>query len=494
MTNQPSGPPLAGRVALVAGATRGAGRAIDTHLITSAKALPLMLRHDGGLVGEMTDGTSEYNKNYRQTFYYDLVKAAVGRITLVLAAELAGQGCTALAVTPGWLRSEGMLENYGVTEQNWRDALPNEPHFCISESPAYVGRGIAALAADPGAARYAGKVLSSGELARTYGLTDTDGTRPDCWRYVGRHPGRGQARDRGRIPLAAPGHGPRHQDRIEVLLDARHQGAMRRDGPRQAGALSCGQEDPRDLPGGRIAGKLSRVDGVLGQPREVILDHLPARRQELAHRLVLQVQREGGELTGGVRGRVEVLESPQGRGPQPPQRRAVVLGGHRQARPDRRHPAAVQGQQELALRPEPLDQRGRRHPGPRRGPLQPERRGADLEQQVLGGGKQFLVSDHTGPRHPQSEPRLPVNRAGSRLGQPEMPLEAVLVGLAEGQARHDIECRVILDHSRRRPVERAWETLRLATRYAEQGVVGLGLAAREPLGSLFVITAASARR
>jgi NAD(P)-dependent dehydrogenase (short-subunit alcohol dehydrogenase family) len=159
---------------------------IDTHLITSAAALPLILRHDGGLVVEMTDGTSEYNKNFRRDvgLYYDLVKAAVGRITLGLAAELAGQNCTAIAVTPGWLRSEKMLEGFGVTEENWRDALKDVPHFCISESPSYVGRGIVALAADPAAGRYAGQVVSSAELARTYGFTDTDGTRPDCWRYL----------------------------------------------------------------------------------------------------------------------------------------------------------------------------------------------------------------------------------------------------------------------------------------------------------------------
>lgn len=159
---------------------------IDTHLITSVKALPLMLRHDGGLVIEMTDGTSDYNKNFRQNvgFYYDLVKAAVGRISIGLTAELADESCTVVSVTPGWLRSERMLENFGVTEQNWRDALTDRPHFCISESPTYVARAIVALASDPDLARYAGKVLSSGQLARTYGVTDTDGTQPDCWRYL----------------------------------------------------------------------------------------------------------------------------------------------------------------------------------------------------------------------------------------------------------------------------------------------------------------------
>jgi NAD(P)-dependent dehydrogenase (short-subunit alcohol dehydrogenase family) len=159
---------------------------IDTHLITSAKALPLMLAGGTGLVVEMTDGTSEYNKKFRERvgFYYDLVKAAIERITIGLTAELAGTGCTALAVTPGWLRSEGMLDEFGVTEQNWRDALPRVPHFCISESPSFVGRGIAALAADAGLARYAGKVLTSYDLASAYGVTDTDGSQPNCWAYV----------------------------------------------------------------------------------------------------------------------------------------------------------------------------------------------------------------------------------------------------------------------------------------------------------------------
>jgi NAD(P)-dependent dehydrogenase (short-subunit alcohol dehydrogenase family) len=159
---------------------------IDTHLITCAKALPLMLRGHGGLVVEMTDGTSEFNSSFRQGvgFYYDQVKAAVERITIGLTAELADTSCTAVAVTPGWLRSERMLENFAVTEETWRDALEERPHFCISESPTYVARGIVALASDPDISRYAGRVLSSAELARTYGVTETDGTQPDCWRYL----------------------------------------------------------------------------------------------------------------------------------------------------------------------------------------------------------------------------------------------------------------------------------------------------------------------
>jgi NAD(P)-dependent dehydrogenase (short-subunit alcohol dehydrogenase family) len=160
---------------------------VDTHLITAATALPLMLRGDtGGLLIEMTDGTFEANREYRRGvgFYYDLVKASVGRIVVGLTAELEDTGCTALGVTPGWLRSENMLELFGVTEQNWRDAIANEPHFGISESPTYVARGVAALAADPERARYAGRILDSGTLGRVYGVTDTDGSRPDCWRYM----------------------------------------------------------------------------------------------------------------------------------------------------------------------------------------------------------------------------------------------------------------------------------------------------------------------
>jgi len=170
----------------LAGGLRMLRMGVDTHLITCTMALPLMLRGEPALVVEMTDGTHEHNQRFRQDvgFYYDLVKANVERIVIGLTAELAGTTATAVAVTPGWLRSERMLENFGVTEATWRDALDRVPHFCISESPTYVGRGIAALAADPELQRYAGRVLSSAELARTYGITDVDGSQPDCWRYL----------------------------------------------------------------------------------------------------------------------------------------------------------------------------------------------------------------------------------------------------------------------------------------------------------------------
>ena len=125
--------------------------AIDTHLITSHFALPLLIRGPGGLVVEMTDGTREYNAaNYRLSTFYDLAKTAVIRLAFAQGDELAPHGCTAVALTPGWMRSEMMLDIYGVTEENWRDGAAVNPHFAaISESPRFVGRAVAALAADP---------------------------------------------------------------------------------------------------------------------------------------------------------------------------------------------------------------------------------------------------------------------------------------------------------------------------------------------------------
>jgi NAD(P)-dependent dehydrogenase (short-subunit alcohol dehydrogenase family) len=159
--------------------------AIDTHLVTSASALPLLIRRRGGLVVEMTDGPADYNAvTYRVNAFYDLAKVAVTRLGFSQAHELRPHGGTAVALTPGWLRSEMMLEGFGVTEENWRDATATQPHFCISESPRFVGRAVAALAADPDVGRWSGQSLSSGQLAQVYGFTDVDGTRPDAWRYV----------------------------------------------------------------------------------------------------------------------------------------------------------------------------------------------------------------------------------------------------------------------------------------------------------------------
>ncbi len=159
--------------------------AVETHAVTSHFALPLLLREPGGLVVEMTDGTAEYNAaHYRVSFFYDIAKSSVLRMAFALGHELGPRGATAVALTPGWLRSEMMLDNFGVTEENWRDALTKVPHFAISETPSYVGRAVAALATDPEVARWNGRSLSSGQLAREYGFTDLDGSRPDCWRYM----------------------------------------------------------------------------------------------------------------------------------------------------------------------------------------------------------------------------------------------------------------------------------------------------------------------
>jgi NAD(P)-dependent dehydrogenase (short-subunit alcohol dehydrogenase family) len=159
--------------------------AVDTHAITAHHALPLLIRRPGGLVVEVTDGTAEYNaEHYRVSFFYDMVKAANLRMAYVLGHELAPHGATAVALTPGWLRSEAMLEGFEVTEETWRDATERIPHFAISESPRFVGRAVAALAADPDVARWNQQSLSSGELAQVYGFTDVDGSRPDAWRYM----------------------------------------------------------------------------------------------------------------------------------------------------------------------------------------------------------------------------------------------------------------------------------------------------------------------
>ncbi|MBT1187347.1 SDR family oxidoreductase [Streptomyces sp. CJ_13] len=159
--------------------------AVETHAITSHFAVPLLLREPGGLVVEMTDGTAEYNASrYRVSFFYDIAKSAVLRMAFALGHELGPRGATAVALTPGWLRSEMMLDAFGVTEANWRDALERVPHFGISETPSYVGRAVAALAADPDVSRWNGQSLSSGQLAGVYGFTDLDGSRPDAWRYM----------------------------------------------------------------------------------------------------------------------------------------------------------------------------------------------------------------------------------------------------------------------------------------------------------------------
>jgi NAD(P)-dependent dehydrogenase (short-subunit alcohol dehydrogenase family) len=158
---------------------------VHTHLITAHFALPLLIERPGGLLVEVTDGTAEYNaEHYRINPFYDLAKVAVTRMAWAHAKDLAPYGATPVSITPGWLRSEMMLEAFGVTEENWRDATTRVAHFVISETPHFVGRAVAALAADPDRSRWSGQSLSSGDLAKVYGFTDLDGSRPDAWRYV----------------------------------------------------------------------------------------------------------------------------------------------------------------------------------------------------------------------------------------------------------------------------------------------------------------------
>ncbi|MGW0553196.1 SDR family oxidoreductase [Streptomyces sp. NPDC002926] len=155
-----------------------------SHIITSSIALPLMVRQPGGLVVEVTDGTAEWNTRFRENFYYDLAKNAPIRMAFILGEELKSVGGTAVAVTPGFIRSEEMLDIMGVTEETWRDAIAKQAHWALSETPDYTGRAVAALAADPERARWSGRSLDSGQLAKVYDFTDTDGSRPDVWAFM----------------------------------------------------------------------------------------------------------------------------------------------------------------------------------------------------------------------------------------------------------------------------------------------------------------------
>jgi NAD(P)-dependent dehydrogenase (short-subunit alcohol dehydrogenase family) len=168
--------------------------AVETHLVTAHALLPLVVDRPGGLHVEVTDGTTDYNATeYRISVFYDLAKVAVNRLAFSLGHDLAPFGATAVAVTPGFLRSEMMLDAFGVSEANWRDALargPGDdrpsapPEFAFSESPRYLGRAVVALAADPDRARWNQRSVDSGRLAREYGFTDVDGSRPDVWSHI----------------------------------------------------------------------------------------------------------------------------------------------------------------------------------------------------------------------------------------------------------------------------------------------------------------------
>lgn len=173
----------------LAGGLRMLRMGIDTHLVTIAHAVPLMLRSGGRLLIEMTDGPSDVNAEIRPGvgFFYDFVKGSIDRLVRALAIDLADTAVTSVGVTPGWLRSEAMLDNFGVTEETWRDAISWAPGFAISETPTYVARGIAALAADPQPTGIAGRVLTARDLSDRYDTTDVDGSRPDAWGFIRDH-------------------------------------------------------------------------------------------------------------------------------------------------------------------------------------------------------------------------------------------------------------------------------------------------------------------
>ena len=158
---------------------------IETHVITSALAAPMKIGRGRGLIIEMTDGTGR--EGYRGNLYYDLAKQAMIRLAEGEAHELRPHGVTALALTPGFLRSEAMLDHFGVTEETWRDGIARDRHFAASETPRFVGRAVVALASDPDVARFSGQALSSWELGREYEFNDVDGTRPDWGAHYEKH-------------------------------------------------------------------------------------------------------------------------------------------------------------------------------------------------------------------------------------------------------------------------------------------------------------------
>jgi NAD(P)-dependent dehydrogenase (short-subunit alcohol dehydrogenase family) len=156
-------------------------RAVHTHLITSHYAAPLMIARRQGLIIEVTDGDS---LDYRGNLFYDLAKVSVIRLALAMAEELRPHNVVALALTPGFLRSETMLDHFGVTTENWREAAHKDPHFLASETPRYIGRAVAALAADPNVQQKAGKAWATWTLMREYGFVDVDGSQPDWGRHL----------------------------------------------------------------------------------------------------------------------------------------------------------------------------------------------------------------------------------------------------------------------------------------------------------------------
>ena len=156
---------------------------LETHLITLHTVLPLLVRRGRGLVVEITDGDDMFNARYRGSMFFDMIKVAITRLGKMLSEELTPHGVTAVSLTPGYLRSENMLEHFGVAEENWRDGIAQDTWFAISETPRYIGRAVVALAADPDVSRWAGQALSAGLLVKHYGFIDVDGSQPEASRF-----------------------------------------------------------------------------------------------------------------------------------------------------------------------------------------------------------------------------------------------------------------------------------------------------------------------
>lgn len=159
-------------------------RAVRAHILTSRYGVPLMLQQNQGLIVEVTDGDEQINTQYRGNLFYDLAKVTAMRLAYAMAQELRDTGITALALSPGFLRSEAVLEHFGVSEANWKEAVKKDPHFVESETPYYVGRAVAALAADPALKLKTGKAIASWTVAKEYELRDIDGRQPDWGTYM----------------------------------------------------------------------------------------------------------------------------------------------------------------------------------------------------------------------------------------------------------------------------------------------------------------------
>jgi NAD(P)-dependent dehydrogenase (short-subunit alcohol dehydrogenase family) len=177
-------------------------QAIHSHIITSHYAVPLMLGRDGGIILEITDGDAFY---YRGNIFYDLVKISVIRLAFAMARELRKRDIVSVALTPGFLRSEAMLDHFGVSEANWKEGGKKDPNFLASETPRFVGRAVVALAGDPKVKEKSGRVFSSWGLAREYGFTDVDGTRPDWGGFARKKYGKYKICDEGFYSYWVPG-------------------------------------------------------------------------------------------------------------------------------------------------------------------------------------------------------------------------------------------------------------------------------------------------